>query len=107
MGILISLLMVFIFGPAIAIILFFVALRDLADYYGGWLFPAMFGLIAGIQLQLIPPSNPDLPFESLVEVIAGSHLVGVPTPLVLISVGVISILAKPVFTLVSIKKGHS
>lgn len=103
MGMLVGLLMVFIFGPAIAIFLFFVAMRDLAVYYGGWLFPAMFGLISGIQLQLIPSSDPNIPFESLVEVIAGSHLVGVPTPFVLISVGVFSILAKPVFTLMNVK----
>ncbi|MFY1070622.1 hypothetical protein [Pseudomonas juntendi] len=97
MSMLIGLMMVFLFGPAITFLLMFVAVRDLVDYYGEWLLPALVGLVSGVQLKLIGPSDPNLPFESLVEVIASSHIAGFKTSSLLIAVGVFSLLAKPLY----------
>lgn len=84
-------------SPIILLFLIFKLFADLAEYYGAWIFPAVFGLTMGITLKLTGVGDPDLPYSTLPETIAGSHIAGIETPNVLLIVGVISLLGVPLY----------
>ncbi|EIJ5197271.1 hypothetical protein LJH30_004484 [Salmonella enterica] len=50
--------------PALFVFLLFRFVADVADYFGFWLFPGVFGLSMGLNLSMVAPSDPDVPFES-------------------------------------------
>lgn len=85
--------------PALVVFLLFAWVVDVADYFGFWLIPGVFGLFTGIHLSMVAPSDPDVPFESLMQVIAGSHIAGFETPAVLFVVGIVSLLVRPACSL--------
>ncbi|WP_372172750.1 hypothetical protein [Xanthomonas axonopodis] len=85
--------------PALIVFLLFAWAVDVADYFGFWLIPGVFGLGMGVNLSMVAPSDPDVPFESLMQVIAGSHIAGFETPSVLFVVGIISLLVPPACSL--------
>ncbi|EGJ4291072.1 hypothetical protein IM027_002345 [Salmonella enterica] len=85
--------------PALFVFVLFRFVSDVADYFGFWLFPGVFGLAMGLNLAMVTPSGPDVPFESLVQVIAGSHIAGFETPSVLFTVGIVSLLVPPACSL--------
>jgi len=92
-------LLVLYFGsPVLLIWLIGVMFKDLAVYYGGWMIPAVFGLTMGIMLKINGPGDPNADFASVTEVISGSHILGIQTPLALITIGVLSLLVKPVLS---------
>lgn len=100
MGFLMDLLFLFFFWPVLGLFALSKILGEVSHYYGLWLPPAVFGLIIGVELQVVGPSAPDAVFESLPQTLAGSHIASLPTPLVLIGVGVFCLLAKPVYRVV-------
>lgn len=105
MGFLIDLLL-FIF--VLPVFLFFAVstiLKDVADYYGLWLPPAVFGLTIGVHLQIIGPSAPDAEFESLLQALAGSHVMAMPTPLALIGVAAFCLLVRPACSAIKVALG--
>ncbi|NIE78339.1 hypothetical protein F3J45_28335 [Pantoea sp. Ap-967] len=85
--------------PALIVFALFKIASDIADYFGFWLFPGIFGLWLGINLSMVAPSDPNVPFESLIEVIAHSHIVGFATPQVLFVMGIFSLLVPPACSL--------
>ncbi|ECW9094596.1 hypothetical protein [Escherichia coli] len=85
--------------PALFVFLLFRFVTDVADYFGFWLIPGVFGLAMGLNLSMVAPSDPDVPFESLMQVVAGSHIAGFETPSVLFVVGIVSLLVPPVCSL--------
>ncbi|EIE9938010.1 hypothetical protein GIW79_22945 [Pseudomonas sp. PA-7-1E] len=85
--------------PALIVFALFKMVADIAAYFGFWLFPGVFGLCMGINLSMVAPSDPDVPFESMVQVIAGSHIAGFETPSVLILIGIASLLVPPACSL--------
>ncbi|EEH6870598.1 hypothetical protein G0R39_004507 [Salmonella enterica] len=85
--------------PALIVFLLFRFVADMANYFGFWLIPGVFGLFMGLNLSMVAPSDPDVPFESLVQVIAGSHILGFETPSVLFVVGIVSLLVPPACSL--------
>lgn len=105
MGSLIELLL-FIF--VLPVFLFFIVsttLMEVADYYGLWLPPAIFGLTIGVHLQIIGPSAPDAEFESLMQALAGSHVMAMPTPLALIGVAAFCLLVRPACSAIKVTLG--
>lgn len=100
MDFLMDLLFLFFFLPAFGLFALSKLLGEVFRYYGFWLTPAVFGLVIGVALQIIGPSSPDAEFESLLQALAGSYIASLPTPLVLIGVGVFCLLAKPIYRVV-------
>lgn len=91
-----QLLITFLMLPVMVLWVLSQIFSDLVDYYAGWIYPAVFGTIAGLDLLTVSPSDPDLPYESIMQVIAGSHILGISTPYLLLLVGIFSWLFKPV-----------
>ncbi|MPQ69506.1 hypothetical protein [Pseudomonas sp. MWU12-2323] len=91
-----TLLLLYFGSPVLLLLMIGVLFRELTFYYGGWMIPAVFGLTMGIMLKITGHGDPNADFASLAEVIAGSHIVGIETPLVLITIGILSLMAKPV-----------
>ena len=90
--------LVLYFGsPIFLLILLGWMFTELTHYYGGWMIPAVFGLTMGTMLKINGAGDPNADFASLTEVVAGSHVLGMQTPLVLIAIGVISLIAKPLY----------
>lgn len=92
-----TLLLLYFGGPFLLLIMIGVLFRELASYYGGWMMPAVFGLTMGTMLKITGPGDPSADVASLVQVIAGSHILGVETPLMLITIGILSLMAKPIY----------
>lgn len=92
-----TLLLLYFGGPALLLIMIGLLFRELAFYYGGWMIPAVFGLTMGTMLKITGPGDPSADVASLTEVIAGSHILGIETPLVLITIGILSLMAKPIY----------
>lgn len=91
------LLLLYFGSPVLLLWLIGVMFKDLVFYYGGWMIPAVFGLTIGIMLKITGPGDPNADVASLTQVISGSHIVGIQTPLVLIAIGVLSLMVKPVY----------
>lgn len=92
-----TLLLLYFGGPVLLLLMIGLLFRELAAYYGGWMIPAVFGLTMGTMLKITGPGDPSADFASLTEVIAGSHILGIGTPLVLITIGILSLMAKPLY----------
>jgi hypothetical protein len=91
------LLLLYFGSPVLVLLLIGIMFKDLAFYYGGWMIPAVFGLTMGIMLKVNGPGDPNADFSSLTDMIAGSHIVGLETPLMLIAIGIFSLMAKPIY----------
>lgn len=91
------LLLLYFGAPFLLVIIIGALFKDLAFYYGGWMIPAVFGLTMGIMLKISGPGDPNADFASLTEVVSGSHILSIETPLLLIIIGVFSLMAKPVY----------
>ncbi|MEX3557341.1 MAG: hypothetical protein VB135_02585 [Burkholderia sp.] len=90
--------LVLYFGsPIFLLIMIGFLFKELTEYYGGWMIPAIFGLTMGIMLKISGAGDPNVDFASLTEVVAGSHILDIETPIVLITIGILSLLAKPLY----------
>lgn len=94
---LVFLLVLYFGAPIFTLVLIGIAFKDLFEYYSGWLIVAVFGLMMGPMLLLTGAGDDNVPFVSLPEAVAGYHIIGIRTPFVLIAIGVLSLLAKPVY----------
>lgn len=95
-GILFILLLYFA-SPIILLYLAWTLFKDLFGYYGLWFLPAVCCLTWGILLKINGPGDPNADFSSIVQVLAGSHILGIETPSALIAIGIFCLVARPVY----------
>lgn len=101
MGFLIDLVIYLFLLPGFMLFVFTSIVKEVSEYYGLWLPPAVFGLTIGVDLLIIGPSSPDAEFESILQSLAGSHVMGICTPFVLIGVAGFCLLARPVYDVIT------
>lgn len=92
-------------SPLIVLFLVFQLFADLAAYYGSWIFPIVVGLTLGVMLKITGTGDPNLPYSTVPQAIAGSHIAGIETPTVLLLIGIVSLVGVPLYRVFRQSKG--